>query len=834
MLRATGRHAVLVLVIIVFLGLIVPPFVNVGRYKLRIADSMSRALGRPVTFGRISLRLLPQPGFDFENLVVGDDPAFSAEPMLRAEEVTAYLRMASLWRGQLEIARLQLSYPSLNLVRRGEGEWNLESLLYRATRTPVAPTTAKTPEARPRFPYIEATDGRINFKYGLEKKVFALTEAKFALWSPGQDQWRMRLEAKPVRTDIVIADSGLMRAEGSFERALYLRDTKLDLQASLERSQLGQLTRLIWGRDRGWRGAMKVHLHLNGTPANLQFQTDAVIDDFRRYDIIRGEAIRLQTHCTGRFSSVQQSVDDVNCVLPAGKGGLTLSGSMKGWQEREFKLSLDSETVPMDWIMAIARHSKRDLPDDLTASGTLSGTFRLAKTEKDAQASLTGVGETANFVLKSELLNGNLQLGKVQLTAGDRGVARGRQTISGPLRVEILPFPVPLGSPIPAAASGWFTSEGYNFSLQGDAEVARMLQLARTMGIGVPKFQLKGNARLNAAISGAWKGFAQPAAIGTMEVKNLTAEIPGLNAPLKISSAEVQLAENNITLRKLLATAQSMDVSGTATFPRHCEDDLPCVATIVAQFDEIDLARLNALLNPRLKKRPWYRLFGSSEEKSILANWRANGIITGRKFLAKPITANNLRVSFSLADGRLALRNLEASVFGGTQTGTWTVDFTGGRPVYTGSGTLSRAVVTQVAALTKDTWGTGQLSGTYQVKLAGTTQADLLQSLTADCDFTWHSGQIRHLALDGKTGPLKFPSWSGHCQWTPQGFRIGQSKLQTGSSIYAVSGTIQPSRSLDLEFVRGDGAAYQVTGTLEKPEVSAVKTGRTSEAFLRK
>src|SRR5690348_10516659 len=159
MLRLAGRHVGLAVIVLIVLGLVVPPFVNVGRYKVRIADSMSRSLGRPVSFDKISLRLLPQPGFDFENLVVGDDPSYSAEPMLRADEVTAYLRMTSLWRGRLEIARLELSYPSLNLVRRGEGDWNLESLLYRASQTAVAPTTAKAPESRLRFPYIEATDG---------------------------------------------------------------------------------------------------------------------------------------------------------------------------------------------------------------------------------------------------------------------------------------------------------------------------------------------------------------------------------------------------------------------------------------------------------------------------------------------------------------------------------------------------------------------------------------------------------------------------------------------------------------------------------------------------
>lgn len=830
MSRITSRHAGLAIVIVIVLGLVVPPFVNVGRYKVRIADSMSRALGRPVTFDKISLRLLPQPGFDFENLIIGDDPSFSAEPMLRAEEVTAYLRMSSLWRGRLEIARLQLSYPSLNLVRRGEGEWNLESLLYRASQSSVAPTTARTPMSRPRFPYIEASDGRINFKYGLEKKVFALTEAKFSLWSPGQDEWRMRLEAKPVRTDIVIADSGLVRAEGSFRRAEMLRDTKLDLQASLEKGQLGQLTRLVWGRDRGWRGALAVDLRVNGTPADLSVDSTASVQDFRRYDIMGGEALQLQTHCTGKFSSVRQSVDNVSCSIPAGSGHVKVSGELSRWYDPAISGTVTAEKVPLDWAMMVARHTKRDLPEDLRAAGNLVGEFKFEKSDRESPATLTGTGQAEGVVLRSSLLNGDLNLGKIQVSAGS--TTKGSRS-STAARLDVLPFPVPLGSPTEASASGWFSAEGYDLQLQGDGEVSQIMRLARALGIGVPKFQLRGGAKLNAAIVGPWRGFAQASTTGTMQVKNVTAEIPGLNEPLKIASADITLAENTVTLRKLVASSEALQVNGTAIFPRHCEANQPCTSEVNVQFDDLEMGRVNALLNPRMKKRPWYKLFGSSEEKSLLATWQAKGTIAAKRLELKSLSADKLSTDFELDHGELTLRNIQANVFGGSHEGEWFADFTSDKPTYVGSGTVSKAVIAQLSALTKDSWGTGVLSGTYQVKFAGSTAEELAESVTGEGDFTWRNGQFRHLALDGKASGMKFPQWSGHCQWSSEGFRVSKSKLQAAGSIYGVSGTIQPSRNLRLEFIRGDGVAYQVTGTLDKPQVAAPKAGRTAEASLR-
>src|SRR5215469_9953393 len=72
------------LAILVILALIFgPPLINIGRYQRRIATSISNSLGRPVHLDRVSLTLLPLPGFTIENLVVGEDPAFGSEPIIR-------------------------------------------------------------------------------------------------------------------------------------------------------------------------------------------------------------------------------------------------------------------------------------------------------------------------------------------------------------------------------------------------------------------------------------------------------------------------------------------------------------------------------------------------------------------------------------------------------------------------------------------------------------------------------------------------------------------------------------------------------------------------------
>jgi hypothetical protein len=815
----------------ILLGLVLPPFINVGRYRAYIADSMSRALGRPVAFGNISLRLLPQPGFDFENFTVGDDPAFSAEPILRAEEVNAVLRISSLWRGRMEIARLSFKYPSLNLVRRGEGDWNVESLLYRASRTPAAPTTSIRPQSRPRFPYIEATDGRINFKVGLEKKVFAFTEAKFAVWSSTENEWRVRLEAKPVRTDIVVADTGRIRAEGSLQRADELRNTKLNLVLAAERGQLGQLTRLIYGRDRGWRGALDLDAQITGTPADLNFVTDASLQNFRRYDIMRGENLQFQAHCTGRLSTVEQSIDKLKCTLPGESGSITLDGSLHGWKADSFIVSINTEKLPMNWVTAVARHSKRDLPDDLTATGTVTGGLTLQKSADIPGLVLYGSLLTDSFTLRSSLLGPDLPLGKIYLAAqGDpqRTPTKRPQVPT----LEMKAFSVPLGAATPASASGLISGDGYSFSLQGDSDLARVLNVARALGVGAPKFQLKGTARLNAELQGEWRGFVQSDATGTMQVRNLVAEVPGVASPVKIASADVVLQQNQVTMRRLEANIDELRATGNATFPRHCEENQPCVSRVDMQIDDLDLDQVNRLLNPRLKKRPWYQMFGVSGERSVLASWDATGTLEAKRLTAKSLSANKLALKFQLHQGKLKLGDVRADILGGIHTGNWSADFNGDAPAYSGTGTLSKVAVAQLAALMKDAWGTGTLNGSYDLKLAGWDLGDLLVSSKGTCQFQWRDGALRHLTLDGKSPQVRFPQWAGQCEWSKDGFRVSGSKMRAASGIYVISGTVQPSKDLRLEFVRGDGTAYQVTGTLEKPRVEASPASRTTEAAL--
>ena len=519
-----SRRGVLVLGILLVLGLfLVRP--GADRLRTRIADSISLALGRQVDVASVTLRLLPQPGFELQNFVVHDDPAFSAEPMLWADQVTAALRVSSLLRGRIEITRLILTEPSLNLVRNHDGHWNLEGLLERSARTTIAPTSKARTEIRPGFPYIEADRGRINFKFGQEKKAYALTDAEFGLWQDSENAWGMRLKAQPVRTDFNLSDTGVLTVNGTWQRAPALRATPLQFSLLWERAQLGQASKLVYGSDQGWRGTVEFAVTLSGTPADLMVGTEASVQDFRRYDIPGGGALRLAAQCSGHYSTADQMLSSLACRSPVGDGGVTVDGSIAGLPGHPtYNLGIAVQHLPIQALVALARRAKQGIPADLAAAGKLEANVKYIRTANSNSAVWTGWGETLGFHLSSKFTKTELALDKIPFAISAKGVHSHPLKMSGFLarniiapapaetHLDIGPFNLALGRPSPAVTRGWVSYSGYALTLQGDAQVQRLLQVARTIGISVPAPAADGVAKVDVLIAGNWPGFKAPRA----------------------------------------------------------------------------------------------------------------------------------------------------------------------------------------------------------------------------------------------------------------------------------------------------------------------------------
>jgi hypothetical protein len=829
---------------VVLLALVVPPLISMRRFHARIDQSIARALGRQVAIGAVNLRLLPQPGFDLQRLVVADDPSFSAEPMLRADEVTAYLRLSSLWRGRLEIARLSLQNPSLNLVRGPNGRWNVYALLERTAQIPSAPTAQSKPEARPRFPYIEADSGRINFKVGAEKKVYALTDADFALWQEAENKWKFRVAARPVRTDENLSDTGTLKLEGSFQRSPSLRETPLSIKLNWQNGQLGQLTELIYGRDRGWRGALDLSAELSGTPASLAVRADARVQDFRRYDIITPGSLQLQARCDARFSSIDQGWSNVACRAPVHDGLLTVNGNaVAPLSGGPYEFKMVAQQLPMQSVAAAARHAKRDLPEDLTASGVLHASFLVSKSAQTAwRRSWSGDGQTSEFILSSDLTNNQIRLGTIPFTiVGGAGPLPTRSqrhlrpmpSIAPELRLALGPFRLQLDGGAPAVLYAWLSRSGYEVNLQGEAQLPRLEQMARTLGVHTPPHVKKGTARLDLQIAGLWTGFPAPAVTGKAQLRNVSAELKGVATPLQISSAELLLAPQKLAVQDLAAVfaGKGMHLSGSVQLQRHCPAGEICPAQVSLHADQVVAAELESLLNPR-RSRPWYRLLQRDREKplaglAVTGNLSANRVIVGR------LTASHFNSRLSIDDGTVKLSQVRAGLWGGRHEGEWILDFSRRPPVYSGAGALANAALADAAQTMGDDWASGRLSLQYRLKATGWSKADLAASLVSTADFDVRDGLMHHLSLGAVAKPLRVRRFTGHLALQNGEFTLSTGKLQALDGIYQVSGTALLDSKLNIKLVRDSSHSFDITGTLGAPRVTAVSHPQTEAALTK-
>jgi hypothetical protein len=824
---------------VLLLSMLVLVHPGTDKLRSRVIRSLTVALGRRVDIGSVTLRLLPLPSFDLENVTVYEDPAFSAEPMVRSQNVTAALRLSSLLRGRLEIARLSFSDPSLNLVRTNDGHWNLEDLLERVAKSPVAPTAKRRLETRPAFPYIEVKSARINVKLGQEKKPYALSDADFSLWQDSENTWGLRLRAQPFRSDSNLTDTGTLRMEGSWQRAQSLRNTPLQFRIEWDQAQLGQATKFFLADDKGWRGAITISAVLTGTPENLLVDAQSSIQDFHRYDI-SAKALRLRGHCSGRYSSTKRTISQLACHAPVGDGAVNIVGSVgTGPGSRGYALRISAENLPLQSLVEFARHAKKNIPEDLVASGTVDANFTLAHA-LGFRPVWEGQGETTSVRLQSKLANADLALDNIPFTISSgrhpdaNHIARQRTDSLLPLtepHLQIGPLNLDSGRPIPTAIRGEIFRAGYDFLVQGEGEIQELFAAARIAGWPISHPAIAGPARVDLSIQGPWAGFRAPVITGRLQLHSLQASVRDLRTPLEITSVNLLLTPDDVEIEDLTAAVAHSTWRGSVSFPRRCEPPGTCPVHFDLRATEISLAEVNRLLNPGLLKRRWYGLFSSAPSGSYLATLYAEGKLSTSHLLFHHLTADRVSAEVELQRGKLRLSNLRGEVLGGKHTGEWRADFNKRPPLYSGSGTLNGIMLEQLGENMHDGWIAGTATATYGAKASGWTTEDLFTSGSGSVQVEVFDGLLPHLALAGENDPLRINHFAGRLLFQDGQFQLEQAKLQTSGGTYQVSGTASLDRVLDLRIMRDATSGFRVTGTLEQPHVVVSTTPATQAAL---
>ena len=376
--------------------------------------------------------------------------------------------------------------------------------LVQATHIPNAPTGQRYAGSAPRFPYIEAENARINFKLGNEKKPLSFLNSDLSISLAPGDAWELHFRAQPVRTDLDLdlADTGVLRIDGTLHRAALLGQMPLDLKVRWSGVPLGQLSRLTLGRDIGWRGGLEVDAQVEGTADQAQINTTLKVAGLHRSEFSRAHPLDVATACRASFRKESRSLEDISCASPVGDGALRLTGSVQEVQTQpQANLTLEIQRVPATAVLSGLQELRSGLGGGVQAAGALNGFF--------------------NYTTQSgrpPLIAGEVALDSLRLTPPDAG----KPFVFAPVRVKcdspeagntgslallLQPVRVAMGAPAPVTVDGRFTPAGFNLHLSGSSTLARLLALNRAVGLlGSARVALggAGTAALDLDLRGRW------------------------------------------------------------------------------------------------------------------------------------------------------------------------------------------------------------------------------------------------------------------------------------------------------------------------------------------
>ncbi len=814
--RAPRRreHTALALTIALLLLATVPPLINLSRFQRRIAGAMSRSIGRPVGFDSISLRLLPWPALLLQNFVVAEAPGFGAEPTLRSPEVVAEPRLFSLWRGRFELARVELTDASVNLVRNDTGLWNISSVLLQASRVENAPTAQRKPGPAPRFPYIEATGTRINLKQGVEKLPYALLDADFSMSLASPEVWHLKLEGQPVRTDLDLFanDTGTLRLEGDLHRATAIGTMPLALNAEWKEASLGQLSRLLLGLDADWRGKIDARAQLTGEVDHLGIRTHFVVANLHRQEFTPERTYTVDATCQGLYSRSTPATNSFKCRWPLGAGGLAVSSD----PGRDRTLHFDLQRIPADVLAATVGLFHEKTPPPGGFGGELTGNFIYSFPAK----TLTGSAAMPTFSLAKATPQGTpLVLTGLALSPIPKAkTMTGRQILPG---LAITADPLHLHAPEKTIAlSAQILSHAWSIEVEGSAALPDLQAFASALQLhtldrfsAIPDSDAQ--VQLALTMEGNWLGGAL-STTGSATLQETRWQSASLPFPVDLHAAT---ADFSPSLLRWVVSAGDMGekelrvhFSAGAQAPLACAEGLPCVTRFALEAPALDAAALETAFTggrPELIQVLTDRFHINRTRLPALT-----GTIHAEMLTLGKLDVHDATAVLSTESSPVPLvrfHSLDGSALGGSLHLQGTLSLAGSTPEYRLHAELTNASATEAAALWGESWGPGKLSGTTDLNLAGSTARSLLASARGNFEASW---------LHGAPAPpqFRFVDWEASGVFDGSGLKLDRGSFSGTPA--TLTGTVGWDRTLQLQLILSpETSPTAIGGTLAQPEV---------------
>ncbi|MDQ1471385.1 MAG: AsmA protein [Bryobacterales bacterium] len=204
---------IITLVIILAVAIFALTF-DINRYHGVIQAELTKQLGRNVTFGEMSLKVIPLR-FVANDVTIADDPKLNTQtPFVKAHELDVSPKLLPLLHKSVEIDSLYLQRPDVELIKEQNGQWNFSSL-----GGEKAPAPKKASEEKFSLGKLTIQDGQVAMtdrEAGKARSVYdhiGVTLTDFApdqefsfdavvrLPGPGDQQIQLQGRGGPIRQD---------------------------------------------------------------------------------------------------------------------------------------------------------------------------------------------------------------------------------------------------------------------------------------------------------------------------------------------------------------------------------------------------------------------------------------------------------------------------------------------------------------------------------------------------------------------------------------------------------------------------------------------------------
>lgn len=695
---------------------IAAPFLHADRYRDRIQTALSTALGRKVTIaGGVTLNLFTGPGLAAADVTIaGGD----AEPFAYVDEMRARPNLWSFWSGRLEFSSLTLEGAHVNLARTGAGDavaWNFEPLL--------------RPGLLATFPNISVRDSRINFKSGGRKLTFYLLNADLDISPRSSDgsDWQLRFAGEPARSDRPARGFGSVEARGRWKQTPG-GPGNLELDVSLERSEIGAVIALVKGSDAGIQGQVAGHLHVSGPASSLGVEGEVRVSELHGWDESPPPGGVFDFRVSGTVNTPAQHFE----LFAEPKSKLAVvKAHLVADSYRPTLFEVRSDAFPIVSLPGLLHNFGARIPDGLRVSGSMQGDIHYtpaqgwtgAATIQDATLDLPGTPQLHFEQALFDLTRGEADVGPIDILSGTSTIG----AVSARYSLDDGAFEVDLTS-----AGGPLTALLQQFPA---AAVPLLSNLEAGNWTGGLEYDQPANG------PGRWTG------AGTLT--GAIATFPALSQPVSIAGAHVRLDGPEIQMDHLRVRAGGIEAQGEY---RYVPD-----AARPHQFHlstgSVDLARIETLFRPALQRSTNLIDLALSLGRTRVPDWlhalHAEGAVEAETLVVAGSPLRRVRSRLQWDGTQAVFPDLQARLAEGTISGRVNADLREAAPRYT--------VSAKVSGLE---WQNGRVGGTLHLETYG-IGLDTLANLKLDGAFSARDIDPTPLGTLGHVAGTYALSWSG-------------------------------------------------------------------------